>query len=271
MKEIKEYVKDKKIELKEKFDSFKEKYDIEPSLVIVQIGDNDASNTYIRGKIKDSNELNVKATHLKYETMTEGELLSLIDKLNNDKDVHGVLVQLPLPKNISEEKVKRRISPLKDVDGFNEYSTVVPCTPMGIITYLKEENVLIQGKNALVIGRSNIVGLPMAKCLLDANASVTIVHSKTPLSELKDYVKKADIIVSATGKYKMLDSTFEFKSDAILIDVGMNRDEEGKLCGDLEKGLPVKFQSPVPGGVGLLTRVSIFTNLLKLMNENLNK
>ena len=269
MKEIKEYVKDKKAELKAQFDSFKELHNIEPHLVIVQIGDNDASNAYIKGKIKDSNELNVKATHLKYESMSEEELLNLIDKLNEDKDVNGLLVQLPLPKDISEEKVKRRISPLKDVDGFNEYSTVVPCTPMGIITYLKEENVEIKGKNALVIGRSNIVGLPMAKCLLDANASVTVVHSKTPEVELRDYVKKADIIVSATGRYKMLDSSFSFKSDAILIDVGMNRNEEGKLCGDLERGLPVKFQSPVPGGVGLLTRVSIFTNLLKLMNDNL--
>lgn len=266
MKEIKEYVKEKKEELRQKFNLFRESTGINPTLIIIQVGNNDASNTYIKGKMKDSAELGVNAIHEKYDTISEKELLDRIEEINNDSNVHGLLVQLPLPKDISEEKVKRAISPIKDVDGFNEYSTVTPCTPGGIINYLNDENVDIRGKNALVVGRSNIVGLPMAKCLLDNNASVTVVHSKTPLEELKKYVANADIIVCAVGRLRLLDHTFEYKDSAILIDVGINRDEEGKLYGDIERGLPVAFQSPVPGGVGLLTRITIFTNLLKLMS-----
>ena len=177
--------------------------------------------------------------------------------------VDGFIVQMPLPKGIDEEKIKLAVSPLKDVDGFHPLSKLNPCTPQGIMDYLHRENIEILGKNAVVIGRSNIVGKPMAHLLLKESANVTVLHSKTKFEDMFNYVKNADIIVVAVGRQHLLDNRFEFKPSAVVIDVGINRDETG-LHGDALPDLPVRLQTPVPGGVGLLTRLALMENLLKL-------
>ena len=172
---------------------------------------------------------------------------------------------MPLPKHINEETVKLAIAPSKDVDGFHPLSHLDPCTPRGIMNYLNSENVQIQGKNAVVIGRSNIVGKPMAKLLLVANANVTVLHSKTTFEDMHKYIANADIIVIAIGKAGFLDEKFSYKPTAILVDVGINRLEDG-LHGDAIPNLPVGLQTPVPGGVGLLTRLALYQNLLTIVN-----
>lgn len=261
---IKEYVSLRKEEIKKKIFS----YAIKPHLVIVQLNDDPASNAYVRGKLKDASDLGVTAELIKLpESTSQNELLKLIDSLNKDKVVDGFIVQMPLPKHIDEETIKNAISPLKDVDGFHPLSKLNPCTPQGIINYLHNEKVILQGKNALVIGRSNIVGKPMAKLLLNENCNVTIVHSKTTKEDMQRYVANSDIIVIAIGKQGFLDNTFKYKEDAIIVDVGISRDENG-LHGDAVAGLPVKLQTPVPGGVGLITRLALYENLLKIYDNN---
>ena len=173
---------------------------------------------------------------------------------------------MPLPKQISEEKVKLAVSPLKDVDGFHPLSKLAPCTPKGIMNYLHFEKVPLCGKNALVIGRSNIVGRPMAKLLLNESCNVTVVHSKTSQEDLANYIKNADIIVVAIGKAGFLDNRFQYKKSATIVDVGISRDETG-LHGDAIPDLPVQLQTPVPGGVGLLTRLALYENLLDIFNN----
>ena len=195
--------------------------------------------------------------------MSEAELLKEIDKLNHDDSVDGFIVQMPLPKGINEETIKLAVSPAKDVDGFHPLSKLNPCTPQGIMDYLHRENVDILGKNAVVIGRSNIVGKPMAKLLLKESANVTVLHSKTKFEDMHNYIKNADIVVIAIGKQHYLDNRFEYKPSAVIVDVGINRDENG-LHGDAIPGLPVRLQTPVPGGVGLLTRLALMENLLKI-------
>lgn len=256
---IKEYVKLRKEELK----AIVKNLPRQPSLAIVQVNDDDASNAYVRGKIKDAEELGIKATLLKKDcSISEEELLSLIDKLNKDSSIDGFIVQMPLPKHINSKKIELSISPEKDVDGFHPMSSFIPCTPLGILTYLKSENIPLLGKNAVVIGRSDIVGKPMAKLLLGESCNVTVLHSKTSREDMEKYVQNADIIVVAVGKQALLDNTFKYKPTAIIIDVGINRNEQG-LHGDAMPNLPVKLQTPVPGGVGLLTRISLMENLIK--------
>ena len=263
MKSIKEYVKDRKEEIKNLILSMPKK----PNITIVQLNEDAASNAYVKGKLKDAEELGVEANLVKLPIDTsEEELLLLIDRLNNDEGVDGFIVQMPLPKQINEEKVKLAINPKKDVDGFHPLSQLAPCTPKGIMNYLHAENVQILGKNALVIGRSNIVGKPMAKLLLNESANVTVVHSKTSFEDLSNYIKNADIIVVAIGKARFLDNRFEYKSNATIVDVGISRDETG-LHGDAIPGLPVERQTPVPGGVGLLTRLALYENLLDIVNS----
>jgi methylenetetrahydrofolate dehydrogenase (NADP+)/methenyltetrahydrofolate cyclohydrolase len=260
---IKEYVAYRKGEIKELI-SHMERV---PSLGIIQVNEDAGSNAYVKGKLKDAAELDVQAELIKLDINTSQEdLLALIDRMNKDDKYDGFMVQMPLPKQIDEETIKLAISPKKDVDGFHPLSTLAPCTPKGIMHYLHFLNVDLKGANALVIGRSNIVGRPMAKLLLDANASVTVVHSKTKLEDLKRYVKNADIIVIAIGKKAFLDNNFEYNPNAIIVDVGINRDEDG-LHGDALPGLPVKIQTPVPGGVGLLTRLALYENLLDIVNH----
>ena len=261
MIEITKYVELEKEKLKEEVSSLSKK----PLLAIVQINQNDASNTYVKGKIKDLEEVGLLYKHYSFDIDTsEEKLLSFIEELNNDNDVTGIIVQLPLPKGISEEKIKRAISPLKDADGFNAYSKVDPATPKGILNYLKDNNFDFKGRNAVVLGRSNIVGKPMHDLLLKEDMNVTILHSKTSLEDREFYLAHADLIVSAVGKINTITSKDNLKKSAYLIDVGINRDENGKLIGDLERNLDVAFQSPVPKGVGLLTRLQLLKNLMEL-------
>lgn len=256
---IKEYVKVRKEEIKNEVS----KMDRVPSLVIIQLNEDEASKAYVKGKLKDASELGIKATLIKLPIETsEVDLLNKIDELNNDNSVDGFIVQMPLPKHIDESKVTLAISPNKDVDGFHPLSKFIPCTPLGILKYLKRENIELLGKNAVVIGRSNIVGKPMARLLLKESANVTVLHSKTSHDDMFNYVKNADIIVIATGKQGLLNNSFEYKKDAVIIDVGINRDETG-LHGDAIPDLPVRLQTPVPGGVGLLTRMALMENLLE--------
>ncbi|MCQ2087311.1 MAG: bifunctional 5,10-methylenetetrahydrofolate dehydrogenase/5,10-methenyltetrahydrofolate cyclohydrolase [Bacilli bacterium] len=260
---IKEYVAARKAEFKDVVS----KMEKVPCIGIVQLNEDPASNAYVKGKLKDAAELGIKADLMKLPIDTsEKDLLSFIDGLNKD-DVHdGFIVQMPLPKQIDEEKVKLAVDPKKDVDGFHPLSSLFPCTPKGIMSYLKYENVPLVGKNAVVIGRSNIVGKPMARMLLAESCNVTVVHSKTSNEDLARYIENADIIVVAIGKPGFLDNRFKYKESAVIVDVGISRDETG-LHGDAIPGLPVANQTPVPGGVGLLTRLALYENLLEIVSK----
>ena len=260
MQVIKEYVAEKKERLK------KELLEQDPvKMVIVQIGHVPASDRYVRNKAKDAAEVGIdcEIDNLP-ENIEEEELLMMLEGLNEDDSVDGYLVQLPLPKHISEEKVKLAIAPEKDIDGFHPLSKTVPATPLGIYNYLKDMNYEFKGKNAVVIGRSNIVGKPMAQLLLKESMNVTVLHSKTSEADKVFYLKHADLIVVATGHEHTLSSKYKLKARAIVFDVGINVGEDGKLHGDCDPDLHVKFQSPTPGGVGLLTRMSVIDNLISL-------
>lgn len=257
---IKEYIKARKEELKQEIASLKQV----PNFTIVQLNEDDASNAYVKGKLKDAAELGIDAKLIKLPVSTsQDELLEVIEKLNKDPKVDGFIVQMPLPKQIDEETIKLAISPEKDVDGFHPLSKLNPCTPQGIMNYLKHENVQFLGKNAVVIGRSNIVGKPMAKMLLKESCNVTVLHSKTSFEDMYRYLKNAHIIVVAVGKKHLIDDRFEFLHTAIIVDVGINRDEDG-LHGDVLPNRFVAMQTPVPGGVGLLTRLALMENVLKI-------
>lgn len=261
---IKDYVLERKKSLKTAIS----KEGGEPNLYILQVYDSFASNKYIRGKIEDAAFVGIKTMHVKYTGWVEEEqILNAIRDFNNDPNIDGIIVQLPLPDHISEEKVKLAIDPAKDVDGFHPLSHFDPCTPLGIMNYLKAENVEMRGKNALVIGRSNIVGKPMARLLLATDANVTVVHSKTSKEDLAFYLKHADIIVAAVGiKHFINDQVL--KKDAVIIDVGINPLETGGITGDVAPMRDVKLQTPVPGGVGLLTRLTLLENVFKAYKNN---
>lgn len=244
-----------------------------PHLVVILIGSNQASQAYVRGKGRDCEEVGIQNTTLRYDDISEQELLEKIEELNADTAVDGILVQLPLPEHINEKRVLETISPLKDVDGFHPQNvgkmyigekTLLPCTPKGIIRILEELGFDdLTGKKAAVFGRSNIVGKPIAKLLLDKNATVTICHSKT--KNITEEARQADIIVSAMGQAKLVKKEW-IKEGAVVIDVGMNRDEQGKLCGDvdLEDVIDrVSHITPVPRGVGLITRAMLLENTIE--------
>ena len=253
---------------------FPEKYGRVPHLVVVLVGDDPASVSYVKGKAKASEVVGIKNTTIrKPADITEAELLGLIAALNADPEVDGILVQLPLPAHISEAKVIEAIDKTKDVDGFHPLNVAalwqkqpctVPCTPKGIIRMLKSAGVEISGKRAVVIGRSNIVGLPVAKLLLDENATVTIAHSRT--KDLPAVTREADILVVAIGRPRFV--TADMISDgAVVIDVGVNRDPEtGKLCGDVDFAAAEQKASvitPVPGGVGPMTICCLMENTIE--------
>lgn len=253
---------------------FPEKYGRFPHLVVVLVGDDPASVSYVKGKAKASEVVGIKNTTIrKPADITEAELLALIATLNADPEVDGILVQLPLPAHISEAKVIEAIDKTKDVDGFHPLNVAalwqkqpctVPCTPKGIIRMLKSAGVEISGKRAVVIGRSNIVGLPVAKLLLDENATVTIAHSRT--KDLPAVTREADILVVAIGRPRFV--TADMISDgAVVIDVGVNRDPEtGKLCGDVDFAAAEQKASvitPVPGGVGPMTICCLMENTIE--------
>lgn len=263
MMSIKEYVKARKEEIRDLVLTM----DRKPCIAIVQMNEDAASNAYVKGKLKDAAELGVEARLIKLPIdASEEELLDKVNELNHDASVDGFIVQMPLPRQISEEKVKLAVDPKKDVDGFHPLSSLSPCTPKGIMNYLHSENIQILGKNAVVIGRSNIVGKPMAHLLLKESANVTVLHSKTSFDDMARYIAHADIIVVAIGKQGFLDNRFSYKEDAVIVDVGISRDETG-LHGDAIPGLPVKLQTPVPGGVGLLTRLALYENLLEIVSK----
>lgn len=244
-----------------------------PGLAVVLVGDNQASRTYVRNKQKRTEEAGMKSVLIELpENVTEEKLLSVVEELNEDKTIHGILVQLPLPEHISEEKVIDTISYDKDVDGFHPVNvgnlfigkdSFVPCTPAGIIELIKSTGTQIEGKRAVVIGRSNIVGKPVAQLLLNENATVTIAHSRT--KDLPQVAKEADILVVATGIAKFVKKDY-IKPGAVVIDVGMDRDENNKLCGDVDFDDVVEeagFITPVPGGVGPMTITMLLANTLK--------
>lgn len=261
-----------KDELKSKVESLKSE-GREVCLAVIQVGCDPASTVYVGNKKKACEYIGIKslAYELPEET-TEEELLGIISKLNKDDSVHGILVQLPVPKHINEEHIINAISPAKDVDGFHPASVgalsigkkgFVSCTPAGIIQLLKRSGIEIEGKDCVVIGRSNIVGKPMAMLLLRENGTVTVCHSKT--KNLKEVCKRADILVVAIGKPKMIDASY-VKEGATVIDVGIHRNENGKLCGDVdyEAVEPVAGAiTPVPGGVGPMTIAMLMNNCVE--------
>ncbi len=258
--EIRDFVKERKLALAKRID----KMTRPPHLTIILANDDPASASYDRGKMKDGAEIGALVDLVKLSSdVSEEELLSTIEHFNNDESVDGIIVQLPLPKHISEEKVKLAVNPKKDVDGFHPLSSFSPCTPLGIIRYLEEERFPFRGKNAVVLGRSNIVGKPMAKMLTKKDCNVTVLHSKTSDEDKAFYLGHADLIVVAIGKLGYLDGRFPLKKDAFVVDVGINRGEDGKLHGDATPSLPVRLQTPVPGGVGLLTRLALMENLVE--------
>ena len=246
---------------------------ITPGLAVILVGENPASQVYVRNKVKACSEAGLHSVLEKYDAaLSEAELLARIDALNKDPAIHGILVQLPLPAHIDAHKVIESISPAKDVDGFHVASAGAlmvgqpsfwPCTPYGCMKMLDSIDYDLKGKHAVVIGRSNIVGKPMALMLLGRNATVTICHSGT--KDLKAMTLQADVIVAAVGKRKVLTADM-VKPGAVVIDVGMNRDDEGKLCGDVDfDGVRqvAGWITPVPGGVGPMTITMLLVNTLE--------
>jgi methylenetetrahydrofolate dehydrogenase (NADP+)/methenyltetrahydrofolate cyclohydrolase len=246
---------------------------ITPGLAVVLVGDNAASQVYVRNKVKACEDSGLHSVLEKYpESFTEVELLARIDALNHDNSIHGILVQLPLPAHIDAQKVIEAISPAKDVDGFHIASAGAlmtgmpgfwPCTPYGCMKMLESIHYDLKGKHAVVIGRSNIVGKPMAMMLLQKNATVTICHSGT--QNLKAMTLQADVIVAAVGKRNVLTADM-VKPGAVVLDVGMNRNDEGKLCGDVDfAGVEqvASYITPVPGGVGPMTITMLLVNTLE--------
>ena len=253
---------------------FGKKYSRLPHLVVILVGEDPGSVSYVTGKGKACVEIGIKNTTIKKPvTITEKELLDIIDELNNDDTVDGILVQLPLPKHINADLVINKISPSKDVDGFHPINVaslylkqpgIVSCTPKGIIEVLDYANIKIEGKHAVVIGRSNIVGMPVSKLLLDRNATVTICHSRT--TNLAEITSQADILIAAVGKAKFVKANM-VKDGAVVIDVGVNRDlETNKLCGDVDfKDVEPKasYITKVPGGIGPMTITCLMENTLE--------
>jgi methylenetetrahydrofolate dehydrogenase (NADP+)/methenyltetrahydrofolate cyclohydrolase len=246
---------------------------VTPGLAVILVGDNPASEVYVRNKVKGCEDCGFHSVLEKFDaSLTEPELLARIAALNADPAIHGILVQLPVPKHIDATKVIEAISPLKDVDGFHVASAGAlmtgmpgfwPCTPYGCMKMLESINYDLRGKHAVVIGRSNIVGKPMALMLLQKNATVTICHSATP--DLKAFTLQADVIVAAVGKRNVLTADM-VKPGAVVLDVGMNRNDEGKLCGDVDFAGVRQVASaitPVPGGVGPMTITMLLVNTLE--------
>mgnify|MGYP000225515973 CR=1 FL=1 len=272
-KEISQQIKD---ELKEKVSALKAQGK-NICLAVIQVGNDPASSVYVGNKKKACAYIGIesRAFELPEET-TEEELLSIIKDLNEDDGVHGILVQLPVPKHINEEKIINAISPKKDVDGFHPVSVgrlwigekgFLSCTPAGIIQLLKRSNISIEGKECVIIGRSNIVGKPMAALLLRENGTVTVAHSRT--KDLKEVAKRADILIVAIGKERFITSEY-IKEGAVVIDVGMHRDEANHLCGDVDFADVEPHSSaitPVPGGVGPMTIAMLMNNCVETVRK----
>lgn len=262
-----------KEELKNKVTELSLQKGIHITLAVIQVGNDPASTVYVGNKKKACEYIGIKSLSYELpEETTEEELLDLIKKLNNDTSVNGILVQLPIPKHINEFKVIQTINPEKDVDGFHPQNVgklsighvgFVSCTPAGIIQLLKRSGIQMEGKECVIVGRSNIVGKPMALLMLQENATVTVCHSRT--ADLKEVTKRADILIAAIGKPKFITSEY-VKEGAVVIDVGMDRDENNKLCGDvdyLDVIDKVSAITPVPGGVGPMTIAMLMSNCVE--------
>ncbi len=255
-----------------------EKSTCKPTLAVVLVGQDSASKIYVKNKNECAEKLGINSICLKLpDTISEDELCIKVKELSDRKDITAILVQLPLPKHINPNKVIDQISPNKDVDGFHPYnlgcllsgikSFAVPCTPKGIIRLLKEYNIKLEGKNVVVIGRSNIVGKPTAQLFLQENSTVTICHSRT--KNLPEITKRADIIVVAVGKSKFITSEY-IKENAIVIDVGISRNEQGRLSGDVDfenVKNKVQYITPVPGGIGPMTIAMLMENTIELFKQ----
>lgn len=266
---IKDELKERVAELKKRGHS--------GSLAVIQVGNDPASSIYVKNKKKACEYIGIGSVSYELsENTSEAELLNIIDELNNKPEIIGILVQLPVPKHINEDKIIRAISPAKDVDGFHVENVgalcvgergFVSCTPAGVIQLLKRSDVEIAGKHCVVIGRSNIVGKPMALLMLRENATVTICHSKT--QNLKEICKSADILIAAVGKPRMINSDY-VKEGAVVIDVGIHRDENNKMCGDVDfddvKDHVSKI-TPVPGGVGPMTIAMLMNNCVEAIEN----
>ena len=272
----KKYSEEIKNEIKKEIIELKKKKNEIPCLVVILIGSFEPSKIYVRNKEKVANEVGIKSKILKYPAdIKEQEILNKIKELNNDKDVHGILVQLPLPKQINVKNIINSIDPKKDVDGFNPinvgnlasgYKSIVPCTPLGCMILIKKIEKKIDGKHAVIIGRSNLNGKPMSQLLLKENCTVTIVHSKT--RDIKTECKKADILVAAAGVPNLVRGSW-IKDGSIVIDVGINK-VNGKLVGDVhfdEAKEKARAITPVPGGVGPMTIACLLKNTLECFKD----
>lgn len=272
---------DTRLEIKENVARFQEKYGVTPGLAVILVGENPASQVYVRNKHRACLEVGINSIEITLpETTAEAELLAKIEELNARDDVHGILVQLPLPKHINEETVILAIAKEKDVDAFNPFNVgrimaggydFLPCTPAGVMKLLDYYNIEISGKNCVVIGRSNIVGKPMAMLLLERNGTVTICHSRT--ENLSEHTKNADIIVVAVGRAGFLHGD-QVKSGAVVVDVGINRLPDGRLVGDVDFASVSEVASyitPVPGGVGPMTITTLLENTLRAAELTVKK
>ena len=268
-------------EIRERTLKFKEENGFLPGLAVIIVGEDPASQVYVRNKKKDCDEVGFNSEVIALpENTEEKELLALIDTLNKREDIHGILVQLPLPKHLDSEIVIAAIDPEKDVDAFSYVNvgkitvgnySFLPCTPAGVMELLKRYNIEVAGKNCVVVGRSNIVGKPMALLLLHANGTVTVAHSRT--QNLADVTRNADILVSAVGKADFITGDM-IKEGAVVIDVGMNKNKEGKLTGDVDYEscfAKASAITPVPGGVGPMTRVMLLENTLTAAQNKIKK
>jgi methylenetetrahydrofolate dehydrogenase (NADP+)/methenyltetrahydrofolate cyclohydrolase len=244
-----------------------------PGLAVILVGDDPASSVYVRNKVKDCEESGIRSVLIRMPvTTTEAELLDRVVALNEDASIHGILVQLPLPAQIDARRVIESIAPGKDVDGFHVASAgalmtgqpgFLPCTPYGVMKLLQHIDCDLRGAEAVVIGRSNIVGKPQAMLLLQKDATVTICHSRT--RDLASHVRRADVVIAAVGRARMIDGSM-IKPGAVVIDVGMNRDESGRLCGDVDfdsASQVAGWITPVPGGVGPMTRAMLLVNTIE--------
>lgn len=276
----KEIAAKKKLEIAEEVKKLKDKGVI-PGLAVILVGNNHASRTYVTNKEKTCKELGMNSVLIEMpEETSEEELLKKIAQLNENPEIHGILVQLPLPKHIDETKVIESISPFKDVDGFHPINigrmmtgqnAFLPCTPYGIMVLLEESGISISGKHVVVVGRSNIVGKPVGQLLLNQHATVTYCHSRT--KNLKSHTTQADILIAAVGIPNFITAD-HIKEGAVVIDVGINRNEAGKLCGDVDfAGASEKagYITPVPKGVGPMTIAMLMYNTLKSAVESMNR
>jgi methylenetetrahydrofolate dehydrogenase (NADP+) / methenyltetrahydrofolate cyclohydrolase len=268
----KEVSRKKRIEIQENVQNLK-KEGVVPGLAVILVGNDDASRTYVANKQKACKELGIYSELITFDsTVTQDILLSKIYELNESKEIHGILVQLPLPDHLDEDEIINAISPMKDVDGFHPINVgkmvigqdaLMPCTPSGVIVMLEDKGISLSGKHVVIVGRSNIVGKPLGQMLLNRDATVTYCHSKT--RDLASYTNQADILVAAVGRANFITADY-VKQGAVVIDVGINRNEEGKLCGDVAyhqvKDM-ASYITPVPGGVGPMTITMLMYNTAK--------